>query len=136
VKETSAARRSTTTRRVEAPIRRRDPSAPIPAKETTMKTHRIERNREIDHSLAVGAKAFALGAVLVLVLAVTHAPSHVSGDPIAYPDIATANPAQPAPAKAAPATVGHDEANPAATLTIETPFTSTQADAVPLPPQF
>jgi hypothetical protein len=101
-----------------------------------MKMHGFERNREIDHSLAVGAKAFALGAVLVLVLAVTHAPSYVSGDPIAYPDTATANVAPPAPAQAAPATAGNDRANPAATLYIETPFTSTQADAVPLPPQF
>jgi hypothetical protein len=101
-----------------------------------MKIHGLDRNKEIDHSLAVGAKAFAMGAVLVLVLAVTHAPSHVVGDPVAYPDAVTSAAAQPANAGAQAPRDERAAAGPATTLYIETPFSSTQADAVPLPPQF
>jgi hypothetical protein len=101
-----------------------------------MKNHRHDRNRDIDHSLAVGARAFAIGAVLVLVLAVAHTPSYVAGDPVGYQAFATSRLAQPAPATApdmrdVPATV-----DSAPALHIDAPFTSTVADAVPLPPQF
>ena len=99
-----------------------------------MKIHRHDRNRDIDHSLAVGARAFAIGAVLVLVLAVTHAPSYVAGDPVGYQAFATSKLAQHAAApEVRDATVAAD---PAPTPHIDAPFTSTEADAVPLPAQF
>jgi hypothetical protein len=46
-------------------------------------TKTMNREEEIRHSMAVGAKAFAVGAVLILVISVTHAPDYVVGDPVA-----------------------------------------------------
>jgi hypothetical protein len=101
-----------------------------------MKNHRHDRNRDIDHSLAVGARAFAIGAVLVLVLAVTHAPSYVAGDPVGYQPLATSKLAQHAPATASDVRDAPVAVELATTRHIDAPFTSTEADAVPLPPQF
>lgn len=100
-----------------------------------MKIRGFDRNREIDHSLAVGAKAFAIGAVLVLVLAVTHAPSYVAGDPVGYQAFATSKLAP----HASPTATDADRpglADATVTPRIDAPFTSTSADALPLPPQF
>ncbi len=97
-----------------------------------MNTH-FDRNKEIDHSLAIGAKAFAVGAVLILVLTLTNAPNYVTGDlavstasvAAVHDDAAAGKPA------AAPAA-----ANDSAPAHIDVPFTSNAADATELPPQF
>ena len=94
-----------------------------------MKTD-YEANKDIDHSLQVGAKALAVGAVLVLVLAMTGMPDPKMGDPLMGMPTAT-SPVGEARA-AAPG------AGDATTTTprIEVPFRSTQGDVEELPPQF
>jgi hypothetical protein len=96
--------------------------------ETNMTTD-YKANKDIDHSLQVGAKALAVGAVLVLVLAVTGMPDPKMGDPLMGMPTAT-SPVGEAQA-AAP---GAGDAT--ATMRIEVPFKSTQRDVEELPPQF
>jgi hypothetical protein len=88
-----------------------------------------QRNREIEHSLKVGAKAFAMGALLILVLSVTGMPKLHSGDAILG---MPATPAVMSDATAAPA----DPEAATATARIEVPFKVNQGDVEELPPQF
>ena len=87
-------------------------------------------NKDIDHSLQIGAKALAVGAVLVLVLAVTGMPDPKMGDPLMGMPTAT-SPVGDAHA----ATPGAGDATTTPPR-IEVPFKSTQRDVEELPPQF
>ena len=95
------------------------------------------RNKEIDHSLKIGARAFAVGAVLILVLSLTGMPSSMSGDALlvnpmtpavtgSYEDRAEVGDHTNAGAGDASATNAH----------IDVPFTTNQGDVEELPAQF
>ncbi len=88
-----------------------------------------QRNREIEHSLKVGAKAFAMGALLILVLSVTGMPNPNAGDAI------LGMPATPAVVSDANAGAATSEAA-TTTAHIDVPFKSNQGDVEELPPQF
>lgn len=91
----------------------------------------FNRNKEIDHSLAIGAKAFAVGALLILVMTLTNAPNYVSAD------LAMSAVGAPAAHVDAPQPTAAPVAGDATPPTrIEVPFTSNADDATPLPPQF
>lgn len=95
------------------------------------------RNKEIDQSLKIGAKAFAVGAVLILVLSLTGMPNSMSGDPLlgnsmthavmgSDVDRAEVGDHTNAGAGDASATNAH----------IDVPFTTNQGDVEELPAQF
>jgi hypothetical protein len=93
----------------------------------------FNRNKEIDHSLAIGAKAFAVGAVLILVLTLTNAPNYVAADlAVSTAGVAAVHDDAPA-AKPAGAPAAANDTPP---THIDVPFTSNAADATELPPQF
>jgi hypothetical protein len=93
----------------------------------------FDRNKEIDHSLAIGAKAFAVGALLILVMTLTNAPNYVAGD-VALSTASVTAVYDDAPArKSAAAPAASNDTPP---VHIEVPFTSNAADANELPPQF
>ncbi|MEP7063615.1 MAG: hypothetical protein ABI881_14570 [Betaproteobacteria bacterium] len=88
-----------------------------------------QRNQEIEQSLKVGARAFAVGAVLILALSVTGMHNPNSGDAIL--GIAST------PAVVSDASAGAASPDAAtATTRIDVPFRSNQGDVEELPPQF
>ncbi len=89
-----------------------------------------ERELEIRHSMFTGAKAFAVGAMLILVLSVTGGPQPPSGDALLFASIAPS--VAPAMQSAQPAANPVDATN----ARIEVPFKETQGDVEVLPPQF
>jgi hypothetical protein len=97
--------------------------------ETTMDTKQ-EREVEIRHSMFTGAKAFAVGAMLILVLSVTGGPQPPSGDALLF---ASAAPSVTRTMQSAPPAANPGDATDAR---IVVPFTETQDDVEALPPQF
>jgi hypothetical protein len=97
--------------------------------ETTMDTKQ-EREQEIRNSMFTGAKAFAVGAMLILVLSVTGGPQPPSGDALLFAGVAPR--IAPAMQSAQPAANASD----ATSARIDVPFKETQDDVEALPPQF
>lgn len=96
-----------------------------------------DRNTELEHSLKTGTKAFAVGAVLLLVLSIAGMPEPLSGDALlGASSMVTAGGGGAVTTSAGPGeNAGTDDATRAPSR-IEAPFTSTQRDVEDLPAQF
>ncbi len=89
-----------------------------------------EREEEIRNSMFTGAKAFAVGAMLILVLSVTGGPQPPSGDALLF---ASAAPSVTRTVQSAQPAINPGDATSAR---IDVPFKETQDDVEALPPQF
>lgn len=95
------------------------------------------RSAEIESSFKTGAKALAVGAVLILVLSVTGMPESSSGDALLGRQVAHAVTGNGAMSNDPGDDVHASSGEPVpATAHIDVPFTVNQGDVEELPPQF